>query len=182
MKNKYRKLFAAFFYTTLTYANQLHAKKFDVWSESPVGKCYESLDEYLILNFGTEYKNDENIKIINLASLNFNKKKHIKKYFWVMDTTPELNVTRILFKIRKNGEACAILYVPLSSYVSLKLSTQGNLPTLVTSKDSPPPGFLTNKIIYKLNIFNGTYAPVNCIKVNPKGKDIKISCDRAFQD
>ena len=182
MKNNYHKLLISFSLTFLAYANQLHAKQIDVWSESPVGKCYLSIDEYLILNFGVEYKNDENIKIISAPSANFNKRKHTEQYLWTMDTTPSLNITRVLFKIEKNGKACAILYVPLSSYVSFKLSSQGNLPTLVTSKDSPPPDFSINKIIYKLNISNGTYAPVSCIKVNPNGKDLKISCNRAFQN
>lgn len=182
MKNKYHKFLIFFSYAILIHAKQSNATQFDVWSASPVGKCFNSINEYLILNFGDNYKNDENIKIINLYSLNSIKNKYAKQYAWTMDTTPSVNITRTLFKLKKNGKACAILHVPLSSFVSFELKADGELPTFVTSINSPPPDFSAYKIIYKLNNFNGTYAPNSCLKLSNKRKEVKIPCNRAFQE
>lgn len=55
------------------------------WGGSPVGKCFPNVNEFLIAEFGTQYKSDENINLITTAIG--------KQFVWVIDMTPGTNVT-----------------------------------------------------------------------------------------
>lgn len=153
------------------------------WEGSPVGHCFRSIEQYLSTSFGPEYRSDENIKVVPVKSITSHQSRETAPTFvWVTDVTPGINATRILFRVQPIGKACAILYAPLSSTVSLKTTFKGSLPTRVTTLDSPPPGFEANQIIYRLNPKSGTYSPATCFKVASTGKQRKINCNLAFTD
>lgn len=144
-----------------------------VWEGSPVGRCFESVESYLKANFGKDYANDENIK-----GIPFNAPKG-QSLHWVIDSTPGVNPSRTLLS-QKDGRVCAILFVPLSSSVTFDISTQGNFPDTATSLDTPPPGFDSNKIIYKLDERTGNYLPKTCLRVSAAGAEREIDCKQAF--
>ena len=153
------------------------------WYGSPVGRCYESIQEYLIMSFGSEYQTDDNIKVVEVKpSVPAATHRNHSHLMWVLDTTPGVNVTRTLFRVESSGKSCAVLYAPLSSSISLSASSHGELPVRITTQDSPPAGFEGNRVVYKLDSLSGTYAPMSCLKVSKAGAQRRVSCSRAFSD
>jgi hypothetical protein len=144
-----------------------------IWSGSPVGKCYVSLDQYLESTYSERYHDDENIRVSKLKGGDGK-----KSYYWVWDNTPEVNVTSTLFEVAPSGRACGLLYVPLSNLVSLKLDRAGNLPNELSSTDSPPAGYPTTRITYRRNR-DGTYRTALCESVNARARRV-IDCSRVF--
>jgi hypothetical protein len=152
-----------------------------VWEGSPVGKCHSSLEEYLAQIFGQNYASDENIKTIPITS--HKNPTNRESYVWAMDTTPTLNFSRTLLRINNSGgRTCAILYIPLASTVSFSLTPTGNLPDIAKSSDTPPPGFASTEIIFRLDRRSGTYAPRQCSKVLTSKQRQTIACDKIHTD
>ena len=152
------------------------------WQDSPVGRCFSSINDFLTERYGPDYSSDENIKTIPLRGGKSVSGGRIERGFvWAIDATPGVNITRTLLRINDNGQACAILYAPLSSEISLQYLPANRIPKLVITNDSPPPNFDGNKVIYGLNKKTSTYRPLVCYKVKNK-KTTKIPCNRAFLD
>lgn len=164
--------FAATVATSYAYAAE-PSNNVTIWSGSPVGKCYASLDQYLKTTYSERYHDDENIRVSKLEGGD-----RKKSYYWVWDNTPEVNVTSTLFEVGPNGRACGLLYVPLSNLVMLKLDRAGNLPNKVSSTDSPPAGYPTTRITYRRNR-DGTYRAALCESVNVRASR-EIPCSRVF--
>lgn len=152
------------------------------WQDSPVGRCFSSINDFLAEKYGPDYTSDDNIKTIPLRDSKSVSDGTLESGFiWAIDATPGVNITRTLLRIKDNGQTCAILYAPLSSEISLQYLPAGGLPKLVITIDSPPPDFNGNKVIYGLNKKTSTYRPLACYKVKNK-KTTKIPCNRAFLD
>lgn len=152
------------------------------WQDSPVGRCFSSINDFLAEKYGPDYTSDDNIKTIPLRDSKSVSDGTLESGFiWAIDATPGVNITRTLLKIKDNGQTCAILYAPLCSEISLQYLPAGGLPKLVITIDSPPPDFNGNKVIYGLNKKTSTYRPLVCYKVKNK-KTTKIPCNRAFLD
>jgi len=142
------------------------------WANDPTGKCYQSINKYMVETFGSNYDNDENLKIINATKRG--------DYKWVFDATPEINITRILFKVKKNS-ACVILYAPLSSTIkpNREIDKFDKKPQYFISINTPAPSFPTTKILYAKNR-QGFFSPKNCYQIGKVDK--KINCSDAFKD
>lgn len=149
---------------------------YGVWAKSPLGTCYNSLEEYLIETFGEEYKSDENIQVTNAF-------KATDKYKWVRDITPEVNITRVMFKIESNHRACAILFIPYASTILESTEKSSDLlPIRIITTDSPPPGFPETEVIYRLNMDKQIYLPEQCFKHSLGKKKIKVSCRSLYPE
>ncbi|WP_152248989.1 hypothetical protein [Xanthomonas maliensis] len=98
----------------------------------------------------------ENIKVVVEDDGGY----HMPAYLWVIDTTPETNVTRILFR-QEASRACAILYSPHASEIELRLVDHA-LPETANSMDTPPPGFPITKVTYRLEKASRTFNPEAC--------------------
>jgi hypothetical protein len=155
------------------------AQRQGIWSDSPVGRCFNSVQEFLVEKYGSDYASDENIKSVALGKAK--EASHDSIFLWVMDLTPGVNITRTLV-MEKGGRACAILYAPLSSDISLQNLPRGGLPKMIVTNDSPPPGFSRTRIYYKLNKNNNTYLPQSCYQVGPSRQKTKIPCSQAFAE
>ncbi|WP_156902070.1 hypothetical protein [Azohydromonas australica] len=144
-----------------------------IWEVSPTGKCFDSIPYYLSMIFGKQYSSDENIKTTTFRPTNYSKSP--KDYVWAMDTTPSKNYTRTLFSVDKRTKrACAILFAPVASSVDFELQPSRNVPTTARSIDTPPPGFDTTEVIYRLNPEQQLYLPSKCYKITPKNKKTKL--------
>ena len=149
------------------------------WDGSPVGKCFNSLDDYLVASFGPEHSSDENIKVVPVPSP---RPEREERFVWVMDTTPNVNITRALFKLESHGRACAVLYAPMSNSVPLQLTAEGRLPPEVVTQDTPPAGLEANRIVYRLDPVGGNYAPAACFRITSAGTTRSIDCGKAYTD
>lgn len=139
-----------------------------IWAESPVGKCYPSIQKYLSITYGNNYKDDENIKVFNAFSQN--------GYQWVSDVTSEINTTRVMFKVRRDGRACAILFAPYATSIyEVRGEKDLTLPSKYVANTTPSPGFPEIEIIYKLEEEN-TYSPQYCFKIFPSKIRKMVSC------
>lgn len=147
------------------------------WEGSPVGRCFSSLDAYLTATYGPDHASDENIDTVAVTVPSSS-----RRLMWAVDKTSGVNVTRVLLDVGADERACALLYAPVSSSVSLARATVGGLPTEITTSDSPPPGFASNRVVYKLDRAQKTYAPTACFKVPRRGGPRRIDCARAFTD
>ncbi len=164
----------SFFILSFSFACACSAQQnIGVWASSNLGKCYPSMDKFMSENFWSDYLEDENIKI-NPEKESFG----TNRYVWAIDATPQINVTSTLLSIKKSGEACIILYVPSSSFISFMLEGKEGLPRNVISKDTPPPGIEATRIMYQLEE-DGVYRPKQCQHVG--GRSIDIKCEDAFR-
>lgn len=136
-----------------------------------------------LLKIWRKLRIDENIKSIPLRNASPNTKEtgNDSTFLWVVDLTPGVNVTRTLMMM-KDGKACAILYAPLSSDISLQSVPRSGLPKTIVTNDSPPFGFSITRIYYKLNKNINTYLPQSCYKVSLPRRKTKIPCSRAFTE
>ena len=101
------------------------------WQDSPVGRCFSSINDFLAEKYGPDYTSDDNIKTIPLRDSKSVSDGTLESGFiWAIDATPGVNITRTLLKIKDNGQTCAILYAPLSSEISLQYLPAGGLPKL----------------------------------------------------
>lgn len=132
----------------------------------------------MIRNFWDGYKDDENIRTAPLASATSTSSR---RYIWVRDTTPQTNHTSHLLSIDDTGRACVILYVPLSSSVSLETDAKGLLPPRAKSLDTPPPNFPATEITYTRGR-DGVYWPTTCRHVGAGIREQKVSCETVFSD
>lgn len=145
------------------------------WSSSNLGKCYSTPSEFMSSNFWEGYEEDENIRQVQLSGAS-----EPLQYFWVSDTTPQINITSTLLSVDKSGKSCVILYVPLSSSISFDLDKDGKLPSQATSIDTAPPDFPTTKITYQKGS-DGIYRPEACKHVLGN-KESTIKCEEAFSN
>jgi len=146
-----------------------------VWANSPLGKCYSSLDQYLISTYGPDYKNDENIQTDDVL-------ENSHKYKWVRDITPGINITRVMFELRKDQHACATLFIPFASTVrGIGIEKATGLPAKFLALDSPPPGFPATEILYQFDAKTSTYFPKHCLKRFLTGKKQKVNCASVFR-
>ncbi|WP_165973880.1 hypothetical protein [Paucimonas lemoignei] len=145
-----------------------------IWADSPVGKCYSSLDDYMVNVFGPDYKDDDNIQIIDATS-------NSNQYKWVFDKTPGINITRVMLRLEKSQRACAILFIPYASTVrEIRKENSTGLPTQFLALDTPPPGFPATEVLYQLDRKTNTYFPQQCTK-RSAGKKEKVNCASIFQ-
>lgn len=148
------------------------------WRDSPVGACYPAIGDYLTQEFGVEYKNDENIKVIQLPNIGWRKKN--VDYVWAVDMTPTQNYSRVLFRVSDNGRACAVLLALASTAVSLHRTVKGELPKTVITNEAVPIGPAT-RVVYVLNSKTGNYYPKSCYRVwLTRDKVRRFDCGRAF--
>lgn len=171
MSVKLHELFSASFISFIVLISSVGCASESVWSSSPIGRCYPSINEYMIQTFGNDYQEDENLNITN-ASAN-------DSYKWVYDATPGKNITRVLFEIGLNS-SCVILYIPLASTV---FTDKGDyafavVPKYFVSRDTPPPGFPETEIYFYRNK-KGLFDPVNCYHIKNRRKQ-SIDCNNAF--
>jgi hypothetical protein len=145
-----------------------------------VGQCYASVDDYFEKTYGPDFRLDENLKIHEVATPKTTLANKVK-YTWALDTTPSVNITRVLFKVEPSAKACSILYAPTSSSLIFTLTPAGDLPTNVISKDSPSPGLAAIHVSYHLNTNTGIYEPSKCVRVTKKIYKKNISCDLVFR-
>lgn len=146
-----------------------------IWADSPVGKCYSSLEEYLVNTFGANYRNDEGIQVTDAFEGRL-------QYKWVRDITPRINITRVMFRLEEDRRACAILFIPFASTVTeIKDRSVTELPIKFHAFDSPAPGFPRTEILYQLDAKAGIYYPKQCVKHFSTGKKRKFNCMYAFQ-
>jgi hypothetical protein len=183
MKNKFRKLLICAGYMTVPVMS-CAAQNLGAWSDSPVGKCFASVQDFMVQRYGADYASDENIKTTPMshAGSNLMGRIPVAAFVWVMDITPGTNITRTLLMGKRSRQTCAILYAPLSSDVSLKRLTDGGLPDVVVTNDTPPPGLNGNRIVYRLDRKSNTYSPQKCYRINPAKIALKTSCALAFSD
>lgn len=90
-----------------------------------------------------------------------------------------INATRTLFSIDDSGKACAILYIPLSSSDDFNFSTDGSLPKVVHSLDTPAPNYSATKITYVFDEKTGAYSPNKCEPIGGDKSEV-IDCRDAF--
>lgn len=150
-----------------------------VWRGSPTGKCFDTLDEYLGASYGEYYKGDENIRVLKVEG---GKRKGGVSFLWVIDMTPGVNITRVLFEEFSSGRVCAVLYSPLSSSIDFRLAADGTLPKYVVAKNTPSPGFSATRVTFKLDPSARSYFPYRCQSISAKGVIKNINCDSAFLD
>lgn len=137
-----------------------------------MGKCYRTLNDYLEATFGSSYKEDDNVKIMEAAG-------YSPQYKWVIDLTPGTNVTRTLISLRENNSACVVLVAPFASSIRVEPSKTG-MPIKITTTDTPAPGYPTTEIQYSLTD-SGVYEPTKCSEIRKRRKKL-ISCEKAFSE
>ena len=171
MNVKFHELVRASFISFIALISSIGCASESVWSNSPIGRCYSSISEYMIQTFGSDYQEDENLKITNAADN--------EKYKWAYDATPGKNITRVLFEIGQDS-ACVILYIPLASTVLTDKSDCKftDVPKYFVSRDTPPPGFPETEIYFYRNK-KGLFGPVDCYHVINRRKQ-SIDCNKAF--
>jgi len=149
----------------------------DIWGQSTVGQCFESIDAYMIKTFGMEYRADENLQAIS-GDLELTGTLQ-NDFKWVIDFTPTVNYSRTLFRIGRNGKACIILEAPFST--SLAFATgKGKLPLYIVATDSPHSGSMGNEITYRLNA-ESRYSPAICRQTSHFRRKKIIRCKDAFR-
>lgn len=132
--------------------------RFD-WPDSVTGKCYQSISDYVREEFPwTQEQEDENIRIVRVVDKQGGK----SRYTWVMDTTPQINITRVLFSLSENGQVCAILTAPSTSSIDFELNEHSSLPPKIVTTDTPPPGYKARRIHYQLDKRKSAYYPAAC--------------------
>jgi len=147
-----------------------------VWANSPLGKCYGSLEHYLLATFGERYKDDENIQVVNAY-------EESETYKWVRDVTPGVNITSVMFRIEDDHRACAILFVPLASTVrEIRGKGTNILPEKIIATDSPPPGFPESEVVFQLDEKQKMYRPDQCFKQSPGKKKMKVRCASLYPE
>lgn len=143
---------------------------------SVAGRCYPSLDDYVLSAFPwTKEGEDENIRRITASEA----ADGGDAYIWLIDATPTTNVARTLLRVSA-AQACVVLVAAPSSTMELDIS--GNvLPNEATSSDTPPPGLPMTKVVYRLNADGAAYHPHRCERVeSPAGSSKKIDCVEIF--
>ncbi|AZN37891.1 hypothetical protein [Iodobacter ciconiae] len=99
------------------------------------------------------------------------------KYFWVLDVTPSINVTRNLLVKKQDDEVCHLLIIPEMSTNDFKLGSKGGLPNRVIASDTPSFGFDQKTIVFELNKSTEKYSPITCKQVN---KNKVVNCTELF--
>lgn len=163
------------FFVVSFFSFTVNAQRGGIWADSPVGKCFESLDKFMNDKFSTGYRDDENLEIKK-----FMNKKINDDYFWVLDKTPGTNITRFLFSRKENEKICAIMYAPSASSIKSEIKEDGGLPSKFIAIDSPPPNFPITEITYRLEN-NNNYSIYSCVHIKNNKRKI-FSCDKAFLD
>ena len=149
-----------------TVAPAAPVKTGGIWANSPVGKCYDSLEHYLLTTFGEGYKDDANIQVANAF-------EESEVYKWIRDVTPGVKITRVLFRVENDRRACAVLFVPLASTVrEIRGKDAGILLKAIIATDSPPPGFPESEVVFRLDGKKQIYRVDQCFK-RPPGKKKK---------
>ncbi|MBN6149856.1 hypothetical protein JR065_05855 [Xanthomonas sp. AmX2] len=146
------------------------------WPGSIAGKCYPSLNDYVLSAFPwTKDGEDENIRRITASET----ADGGEAYVWVIDATPNTNVVRTLFRVGAE-QACVVLDAAPSSTMELEIS-DNVLPSQATSLDTPPPGIPMTRVIYKLDRDGSAYHPYQCERVeSAAGIGKKIDCAKIF--
>lgn len=147
---------------------------FGIWKDGPLGKCFGTAEEFLSTVYGGHYAEDENIRLTPLTVSNRN-------YYWVLDTTPQVNITRTLLERRGEGKVCVILHAPLASSLTPDLTSHKTFPREVATLDTPPPGFDARKIVYKFSSKERLYRPVNCFLIPRNAPAKPVSCKELYE-
>jgi hypothetical protein len=79
-----------------------------IWSDSLVGKCFSSIENYMVAAYGSDYRSDENIKTIPFRP-SHDGKGGKTELMWALDLTPQINIARTLVRIEPSGRACVSL-------------------------------------------------------------------------
>lgn len=179
MKNKYHNRLFSFFLISFTATTATMSAE-NIWTDSPVGQCYKSTNEYLLYSYGEKFSEDENLITYPFKLKPPSKHSDDVQFHWIADVTTGTNFTRVLFRVRPNIDACAILLVPLASSVEYGAS-KTLMPPFIRTTDTPPPGFKTTAVTYKFNS-KGEYDPTVCTKSERNKKPKKIVCSQLKYD
>jgi hypothetical protein len=152
------------------------------WKESPVGKCFSSVEAYLLYIYGEPYMHYEEVVTETVEHPRADKMP--SSYVWAMDTTPMRNWSRVLLRVdKKTGRACAILFTPAASFVDFKLKPSGQLPEFARSRDIPGGFFNPTEVVYRLDSRWQYYLPSVCYSISWKnGKRKKVDCNSVYRD
>lgn len=137
--------------------------------------CFKDEDYFLKKEYGDNYHSDENIIVRKITYGDGLE----SDFFWVVDTTPSVNITKNLLIRKKNGVVCNLLNIPAMSSNDFKLGLKGDLPLTVVASDTPANGLDKRTITFKLNRKIGTYSPFECRVANGK-RSKKVNCSEFF--
>jgi hypothetical protein len=116
-------------------------------------KCYEKIQDFLILQFGENFQQDENIVRVNVIDT---------KLTMIIDKTPTINPSRYFFYTRKNDvRACLVLTAPIANDVDFSKPLINGAPVNITTR-SAGQGSNDVTIQYKWIASKQLYMPAFC--------------------
>lgn len=118
-------------------------------------ECYEKIQDFLILQFGENFQQDENIVRVNVIDT---------KLTMIVDKTPTVNPSRYFFYTGTNDRsACLVLNAPIANDVDFSKSLIDGTPINITTR-SAGQGSNDVTIQYKWMASKRVYMPVFCAR------------------
>lgn len=136
-------------------------------------QCFPSIDAYMSMSYGENYRDDENISI--------REEKYGKgKLFFVTDKTSGTNYARYLLRKMKPGQFCLVLSTPPVAQLVAGTRDETGFPKKFFATDQAPPGLPAHEITYVLDQQSFRYDAKICNEVlyaNKKRNVKSVSCD-----
>lgn len=118
-----------------------------------IPKCQEKIQDFLAIQFGGDFKKDENIKIVNVIGT---------RLVMVIDKTPTINPSRhFLLTDASGGRPCLVLTAPIANEVYFSKSLVDGAPTNIITR-SAGQGSGEISIGYKWSSSIKSYRRVRC--------------------